>query len=135
MPRALGQSELVEQLIGTLSRPAPGAWTELVDDEQVLARGQKRNEIDGLEDEPDGVAAKLGELLGAVAGDVAAADDDGAGGRREQTAGDRAERRLARTGRPDEREDLVGADGEIDAVERGDLVLTAAVELAHTLHL
>jgi hypothetical protein len=42
---ALGQSEFVEHLIGALSRPAPGAWTEFVDDEQVLARGQKRNEM------------------------------------------------------------------------------------------
>ncbi len=30
-----------------------GAWTEFVDDEQVLARGQERNEVDGLKDEPD----------------------------------------------------------------------------------
>src|SRR5205807_1455107 len=62
--------------------------------------------------------AELGDLVGLEPGDVLPLENDRARGRRVD-AGDRVEERgLARTVRPDEREDLALADLETDLVDR-----------------
>ncbi len=108
-----------------------GAAPDLVDHEQVLARGEERHEVHGLEDEADVLATEVGELLRRVLGDVLAADDHAALGGRQDAAGDRAQRGLARSGRADERDDLVVADGEGRVVERDHLFVAGGVHLAH----
>jgi hypothetical protein len=40
---AIGEAELLEQLIGSPPRGGAGAATDLVDDEEVLPRGQERS--------------------------------------------------------------------------------------------
>ena len=49
----VGEAELVEQLVGALAGGGAGAAAELVDDEEVLAGGEERHEVDGLEHEAD----------------------------------------------------------------------------------
>ena len=97
---------------------APVRGPELVDHEQVLAGGEERHQVHGLEHEADRLAAELGELLRRVAGDVLAADHDRALGRRQEPAGDRAQRGLARPGRADQGDDLVAADASRSARSR-----------------
>ena len=71
--------------------------------------------------------------FGRVVGDVLVADDDRALGWREEAAGDGDECALARTGRADERDQLVVADREAGVIEGDDFLVTRPVGLADVL--
>ena len=58
----VGQAQLVEQLIGPLPGGGPGPPAQLVDHQQVLAGGEERHQVHGLEHEADPVAAEPVEV-------------------------------------------------------------------------
>ena len=76
----------------------------------VVDRGQRVLEVEGLEHEPDLVGAQPGELAVRRLGDVAPGDPDLAARRALERAEDRQHRRLARSRRTDHR-DLIAGSG------------------------
>ena len=109
MGGAIGEADLLEQVEGTLTqlrraysyRGEPGL--------HVLERGQRRNQVELLEDEAERVEAELGQLAVTESAEVASLEGDaaGAGGRarRAAAAGSscriRSGLRARRTGRLD----------------------------------
>src|SRR6478735_6726686 len=95
----------------------------------VLLRGQRRHQVEGLEDEADLVAAQPGEGLVLEPGQVLLTDEDRArvGGVERRAAVH--QRGLARAARAHHRRELTGTDVEAHVVERGDQRLAGAVRL------
>ena len=96
----------------------------------VLERGQRRHEVERLEDEADAVAAQLGELLVVELAEVGVADEHGAAGERVEAGDGVHQGRLARARRAHDRGELAGVEVGVDAVEGVDFRLAAAVGLA-----
>src|SRR2546428_658933 len=91
-----------------------------------LERREVRKDLGELEGPCDPQAGQAG---GSDPAHVAVPEGDGAGGGAENAGEDVDERGLARPVRPDDRDELTGADGEAHAVERAEL----AVELPEPL--
>ncbi len=89
-------------------------------EEDVLLRGQHRQQVEELEDEADVLAAELRELVVAERRDLGAGDRHGAGRRLVEPREDVHERRLARAGRAHDRDELAALHVERDAAERVD---------------
>ena len=107
-------------------RPVPG---ESHREDDVLRRGQRRDQVERLEHEPDPVAPQLGELAVVERAEVGVTDPDAAVGEVVE-AGERVhERRLAGTGRAHDRREAGRLEVDGDAVEGADLGLTLAVDL------
>jgi hypothetical protein len=127
----MGETELVEQLAGALARLGARARpTEVVHHHEVLARGEERHQVHGLEHEPDRLPPEGGQPLSRVRRDVLTTHHDGALGRGQEPAGDRQQGGLARTRRSHQGHDLVVADGEGGVVEGDDHVVARGVGLA-----
>ena len=112
-----------------VARRAPAEPGQLGDDRHVLAGGQRRKQVEVLEDEPelaepDGGQPTLGERA-----DIGAVEVDRARGRPEQCAHHRQERRLARTRRAHDQDDLARLDGERDVTNGRDRGLALAKAL------
>ena len=98
----------------------------------VLQRGQRRHQVERLEDEADAVAAQLGEPLVVERGQLGVADVDRAGGGGVETGDTVHEGRLAGAGRPHDRGELAAGEVDGDAVEGADLRVAFAVDLARS---
>ena len=102
------------------------AWVErlvgdLVHQRHVLEHGQARNQIVELKHETD-MLAPVARQFGVVGADkVMVAPACLATGRRIEPAEDVEQRRLARTGRPEQHDEFAFIDVEIDVPERVDL--------------
>ena len=102
--RAAGQPDFLEQR--SARAPRVGDAGDLHRHGDVLVRGQRRDEVEELEDEPDLLAAQPRERVLVEPRDVDAVDEHVAGRRRVE-AGDQAEQRgLAAARRPDDRHEL-----------------------------
>ena len=88
----------------------------------VLGSGAARQQLEVLEDAAD-VAAQQRHLAVLEPRQVAAADEDPAGGRLDLLQQQLDERRLAGAGRADDEDELALVDHERDAVERDDVGL------------
>ena len=98
----VAEAELAEQLDATLGRRRVGAvQRELQAD--VLDRGEERQQVVGLEDEPELVAAQARALALGQARDLVPADRHAAGGRRLEPADQAEQRRLPAAARPGDR--------------------------------
>ena len=125
------EAELVEQLIGPLlGLGVDSGSPELADDEQILLRGQERDQVDGLKDEADLIPSEPRQLLVIEFGDVGPADSHAARCRAEQRSCDGQQRGLPRPRRTDEDHHLVVLDGQADVVQRDDLLIIGSVDLA-----
>jgi hypothetical protein len=83
-------------------------------------RRRTRQEVESLEDEPDLPVPDRRQGIVVEARDVAAGQAIRTRGRRVETAEDVHERRLARAGRPDDRDELALGDIDADAAQRAD---------------
>ncbi len=98
----------------------------------VLERGQHRDQVVGLEDEPDVVGAPAGDLgLGEVA-QILAVDDDLALGRPVQPRDQVQERGLARSRRSHQGQVFTLGDLEVEVCQDGNHELIPAVLFVHT---
>jgi hypothetical protein len=76
--------------------------------------------VELLEHEADRGGAQGRQVTVAQPRDVVAQDAHDAGGRPVERAGEMQQRGLAGAGRPDDRGELAGADGEVRPAQRGD---------------
>src|SRR5438552_1266252 len=122
------QRALSNRAVGGEGREEAGAVPETRDHRRLerLQHREVRKDLDELEGPCDPQAGQAG---GSDPAHVAVPERDGAGGGAENAGEDVDERGLARPVRPDDRDELTGADGEAHAVERAEL----AVELPEPL--
>ena len=102
----------------------------LVDERRgdVLERGRPREEVERLEDEADGAAPDAGQVVVVERPDLRPGEPVAPGCRPIEAADDVHQRRLAAAGRPDDRQEVAGADVEVDAPEGGDLEAPGRVD-------
>ena len=97
--------------------------------EDVLLRGEGGQEVEGLEDEAELVAAHGGQLLVVHAGQIAAGDEDVPGCGGVQAGQAVQEGVLARARRAHDGDELAAAHGQAHAVQGGHPRLAGAVDL------
>ena len=100
---ALGEPHLVEQLRARARAIAAGRDELHLD---VLDRGQRRDQVELLEDEAERAQAQLGELVVGQADEVGALEPNVAAARPVERAEELQQRRLARAARAFERDEL-----------------------------
>ena len=114
---SLGEPDLLEE--GQRPRPQlprgdPDGGQPALD---VLDGGQRRNQVELLEHEAERSEAKLGEVPVAERPEVAALEQHAAVAWAVERAEQLQQRRLPRSARPLERDELAGLDLQVDAVE------------------
>jgi len=117
--------------VAALPGAEPGQQQRQLD---VAERGQHRDEVVELEDEADVAAAPARQRALGQRADVGSVDHDLAGRGTIDACDQVEQRRLAGARRPHEREEFALGHAEVDAVEHGDLLRIALVDLAHLLH-
>ena len=100
----------------------------------VLLGGQRAEQVEGLEHEPDVVAAQAGEGTLAHAGQLLPGELDRAAGRAVEPGGDQQQRGLAGPGRAHDGGEGAGGEGERDAVEGAHGAVAAAVHADEVVH-
>ncbi len=128
--QAHGADHLVEPL---LVRLAPGDGERQHD---VLLRREHRQQVEELEDEPEPVAAQLGEVGVVEGAEVGAGQHHRARGRAIEAGEDVHERRLARARRAHDRREAAAVERDADPVERvdGGVPLAVAASQVHRGH-
>src|SRR5690606_24729626 len=106
-----------------------GAARDVEREGEVLERGGRGHEVEGLEDEADLGAARLREPALGERGDLGPGEDDAAGGRGVEAGKAVHERRLARAGRAHDGCEAAALEVDVDAVESADGGLALAVDL------
>src|SRR5438045_789804 len=86
--------EALRFLIGVLG--ARASVLHLDRERDVLERGERREEVEALEDEAEGLRADRGERFFRQRSDALSSDEDFAGGLAKKETEDREQRRLAR---------------------------------------
>ncbi len=122
-------SEFVEQ--GLVEGLAGGG--DLVGELDVRLCGDRREQIEALEDEADLGPAQAGALRVREARKVFALDQQGAGGRGGKAAEDIEERRFTRAGRANDGDEFARLDVEGDVAQGFDLEFAGTVDLAEML--
>ena len=115
-PGKRGETELLEEQRRSLP-PLAEIMREPHRQQDVLPGAELRHELEGLEDESDRVAAKAREPGLREAGERCAGDDDAPGRRAVEAAEQVEQRRLARSGRANDRHELPRLDLQIDVVK------------------
>src|SRR5581483_1657629 len=128
MVGALGEPDLVQHLERLLTRSADRRELRL----DVLDRGQRRDQIELLEHEPERAQPQRRELVIAARGEIRAFEVRLAGTRTVERAENLQQRRLAGAARPLERDELARVDLEVDLVERTHDRRPALEDLRHT---
>ena len=109
------------------SQPAVGLPAGQVDRQgDVLGRRQHRQQVEGLEDEPEAVAPQPGQLLVGQGGEVDVAHQDAPARQRVEPGHAVHEGRLARARRAHDGGEAPGGDGDVDLVERPHLGVARA---------
>src|SRR5690606_38712671 len=89
-------------------------------EDDVLLRRQRRDQVEGLEDEPDLLAAQLREPTVVEGAELHVAEEDATGGERVEPRQAVHQRRLARARWTHDGREATGRDADRDVVERGD---------------
>ena len=101
------------------SQPSSAFVPASISGSRMFSRADEdRDQVEGLEDEAELVAAQRGEALVVEVRELLAVDDDRAGGRPVQAGEQVHERRLARARRAHDRRELPGREVHRDALER-----------------
>ena len=108
MLRTIGEPDLGEQGERALAQLAAGDADRSERRLDVLQRGQRRDQVELLEDEAERAQPQLGELVVAQRREVAALEEDLAVARPVERAEQLQQRRLARAARAFERDELAG---------------------------
>ncbi len=133
VPGPVGDAHAVEHVgHGGVRRPSP-APVEQQGQLDVLRHAQAGQEVEELEHEADVAPAQAGPLGHAQPGQVAPVDAHGAGVGHVEAARQVQQGRLARPGRPDQGDGLPLDDGEVDTVERDDVLGSAPEVLDDTV--
>ena len=101
----------------------------------VLPGGEHGDQVEGLEDEPDGVQAKVGEPAVRVGGHVLVVDLHQPLGGVVDAPDDVQERRLAASRRPDDGDEIPFPDGQVNAPQRMHGRCSQGIVLLHVLQL
>ncbi len=112
------QADEVEQFHAALSGLVGHNAAEDHGSGHVFEGGHVLDEVVGLEDVPDFVAAEIRELLGCELGDVDLVDEDAAGGRAVEGADHVEESGFAGAGWAHHGDELAGVNLDVDAAER-----------------
>src|SRR5262249_48927085 len=110
-----------------------GLAPQLERDLDVLAGGQGGNELEGLEHEPDFLAAEPRALVLAEGGEVVAVEDDAPGRGAVEPRQQPEEGRLAAAGRADDGEEAAGFQRERDIFQDRELAAAGRVRLRERL--
>ena len=129
------QAHAGEHLAGQRLALALGHAAEGEGQRHVFGGGQRRQEVVGLEDEPQVLLAKGRKLVFVHARDGGACDVDAAARRLLQACELVEQRGLARARGAEDAADLSGHDVEVDALECHHGVVCQAIFLAQTAHL
>ena len=124
MARAVGEPDGRERLAHRAARQPPAGEPRRQRD--VLRRGQRRQQVEGLEDEPDALAPQAGQRPLASRAELEVTEDDSSRGRPVEPGGGLQERRLAGARRPHHGGEGAALEGERDAVERADGAVAGA---------
>src|SRR5215471_13471315 len=123
------QPQHAEQRAGALA-PRPRRDTRVDGGHlDVLGRGGGRDEVVALEHEPERLAAQPGQLVPAEARHILAQEAVRAARGAIEAAEDVHQRRLSRTRRADDGDELALVNGQVDAVQHLDRELAGAVRL------
>src|SRR3954453_9370770 len=125
MPTAVGEPDALDDGVDPVAVGV--AARELQRQQDVLLGGERRQQVERLEDEPDVTTAKLGELAVVHADDLRAGDRDGALGGDVEAGEDVHQGGLARPRRAHDGHELAGGNIDVDAPERLDGGLARAV--------
>ena len=120
---APGQSDFFEQPLG--ARADVRCAGNLHRHGDVLVGGERRNQMEELEDEADLLPAQLRQRVLVESGDVHVVDQHGAGRRRVQAGDQSEERRLAAARRSDDRHELAVRDLQRQRVKNGQRLAAA----------
>ena len=122
---ALGERELLEELVGAAPGLAPRDSEEAPVVVEVLTHGELAVERVRLGDDADAALHR-----GGMRGDVESRDECASTGRDDRRREHPDRRRLAGAVRPEQPEELAGAELEVDSVDGFELITVAAVGLA-----
>src|SRR5207248_1038498 len=128
---AVAEAECLEQRHGHALETSEALSVEQKGDGDVLPRGQRREQVEELEDEAQLMASQVRQLVVVELGDVDAADPDVPGGGRVEAAHEMEQGALARPAGAEYRHELTRGDGERDVVEGPDRLRAAPVVLHH----
>ena len=120
--------------VSSLCGARGGAAGVLADVERhldVLLRGERRDQVEGLKDHADLLVAHGGQLALAHLGDVDAVDQHLAAGRVIQPGDDAEQGGFARAGWPDDGDELAMLDAQADALEDVDALAPQRQRLAN----
>ena len=131
---AVREPDLGEEPLDPLLALAPRHALEQELQLHVLPGGDLRQQVEALEDETDPPVADLREAVPAEALDLLAEQPVAPRGRRVETADQVEQRRLARTGRADDRHELARRHREVDPAERFHPHRAGVVDLADAPH-
>ena len=117
--RVMGQpvAEADRFELGRGAGPGVGLAGQLERGGDVLLRGHRRQQVEGLQHDADAAAAGAGERVLVERLEIGAGDVDRAAARALEPGQHRHQRALARARGAEQRERLAGGDGEVDAAE------------------
>jgi hypothetical protein len=125
-----------QELCGAFMEAGPRPAAQVQGQADVLEARQRRQQVEELEDEPDGVSPDFRELVVRKAAEGPAADPHFAGGGPIEAADEIEQGRFPGPGRPDDRHHLTLGNGQGDAAQGADIALAGElfrdlVELNH----
>ena len=99
----------------------------------VLSDGERGDQMEELEHEPDLAPAELGAIADRERGEIAITEQNASAVRLIESSGEVQQRRLSRATRPDQREELTRLDGQVHLVECHHFFGAAVEPLRHAL--
>jgi len=121
----VAEPDALQQSTGALVGGVAGAG-EVARQLDVLGDGERRQQVEVLEDEAEAAGAQARQAPLGGAGDVQAADLDDTGGRPQHRPQHQQQGGLAAAGRAHEQHHLAGVDVQVDAADGGHGQLTLA---------
>src|SRR5690606_5155278 len=128
---AITESQPFQKLVGPGTPRLVVLAGQIVDDVHLVTRTQERDEVAGLQHEPDLPQAQTGHLLAVQGSHIDAVDVHLPTGGLQQRPCDGEHRRLAGSGRPDDRDELPGIDRYRRILQRCDGAAPLAIGLGN----
>jgi hypothetical protein len=132
MIHPVAEADAGQQLPG--ARQAVAGGVQLVWQQHILERGKRRDQLVGLEDKADGLAAHLGKPVLRQIADGGPIERHIAGAGRVQAREQAKQRRLATAGSAHDGDKLAAGHAEVQATEDVDGARAIADRLAQSVH-